>query len=611
MPALHPRIVRRTGLRTHPAVCVCQAVCVASRVMASGSRRTEVPAAEPATALPPVVEPQDLRLADLVAGEEPSDWFFCANELAGPDGLVLSALQEARQKLSAGHATASAVRQIASLICALFSFESYDGPFTQPLLRAAARALGTPERRPHVSRALELLEAELHSPHPTAVPRHRLTDLLWHLVEDVSPTPAAAASSGAPAPVQGAAVAAAAASPAEASSAVKSAAPPADQSPAEAPEHHELKPLASEALLQAIELLRISDGRFLTEIVGAKARAMRLLCQRLAGCAIGPGEMAPPTPADVRMSPAASMPEAATWLLTPFETKEDASEYSAIVGVDGLSVVSALCMFAEALSTVETAAPLPFDPLQTLTKVLAFLLRQRCLAQHPFGRSLGRPLPEGVERAFARAEVSWVYEALARSGWDCSKWLFHAVFYSRPLLPGLVAAVCAVLGAAAGVPSDPSVDEFLRRERIRVIQEQIPLYDEATIACISFMFAPRLPRLPEPTASGHAATTSTAGGSTPSSLTDRFRLHFRVTPAHLANSLRSVLGLPKFQWSRVLGLPLDKGPWASLSSRWPEINTELCRRLPPTVGAADLESTVASMVSQCGFRAFRTSSRRK
>ncbi|KAA0165953.1 hypothetical protein FNF31_01567 [Cafeteria roenbergensis] len=506
--------------------------------MASSTRRSAAAAAAAAAAVsaavapaspPDLVEPQDFRLADLAAGSSDTSWLDFANELAGPDGLVLSAFRGAARCLPAEQTKVESVRKIASFVCAAFSFDNQDGPFGQPLFHAAARALRVSSRYTFVTRALNQLIDELNASSPSAEARKRLTELL---------------------------------------------------SVGES-EYDEPGPPPTTVTLQAQKMLNQSAPSVLTSIVGTSDNAMRLLCQRIARCAIGPGALALPTPRDVQRSPAAAMPEATTWLLTSFESREDAGEFSVIEGVDGNAAVTAFLRFAEAARSGGPRPLIPFDPFPTLTKVLSFVSHQRFRAGPSVRLGLDRTVLTEVSSVLARAELMWVFDALAHAGEASSTWFFSAVCAAKPVLPGLLAAACAALGAAAGVPLDPTIRAFLDRERIHIVQQQCPVYNADTMTSVRILCAV-LPRrqtiVAAPTRYQSAA--SAAGPVASASLTTRFRTHFHVTPAALANSIRSALGLPEFRWTSVLSLPLDKGPWASMPSRWPEINAELCRLLP-------------------------------
>ena len=587
--------------------------------MASSTRRSAAAAAAAAAAVsavvapaspPDLVEPQDFRLADLAAGSSDTSWLDFANELAGPDGLVLSAFRGAARCLPAEQTKVESVRKIASFVCAAFSFDNQDGPFGQPLFHAAARALRVSSRYTFVTRALNQLIDELNASPPSAEARKRLTELVSLALEGTSPPPDAPAP-----PDTEAALPAALGVPETAPGPLPRGGartvfplptPIDDQLSVGESEYDEPGPPPTTVTLQAQKMLNQSAPSVLTSIVGTSDNAMRLLCQRIARCAIGPGALALPTPRDVQRSPAAAMPEATTWLLTSFESREDAGEFSVIEGVDGNAAVTAFLRFAEAARSGGPRPLIPFDPFPTLTKVLSFVSHQRFRAGPSVRLGLDRTVLTEVSSVLARAELMWVFDALAHAGEASSTWFFSAVCAAKPVLPGLLAAACAALGAAAGVPLDPTIRAFLDRERIHIVQQQCPVYNADTMTSVRILCAV-LPRrqtiVAVPTRYQSAA--SAAGPVASPSLTARFRTHFHVTPAALANSIRSALGLPEFRWTSVLSLPLDKGPWASMPSRWPEINAELCRLLPHAVGSTDLRSTIASMVSQCGFRPSR------
>ncbi|KAA0146762.1 hypothetical protein FNF28_07632 [Cafeteria roenbergensis] len=414
--------------------------------MASSTRRSAAAAAAAAAAVsaavapaspPDLVEPQDFRLADLAAGSSDTSWLDFANELAGPDGLVLSAFRGAARCLPAEQTEVESVRKIASFVCAAFSFDNQDGPFGQPLFHAAARALRVPSRYTFVTTALNQLVDELNASPPSAEARKRLTELL---------------------------------------------------SVGES-EYDESGPPPTTVTLQAQKMLHQSAPSVLTSIVGTSDNAMRLLCQRIARCAIGPGALALPTPRDVQRSPAAAMPEATTWLLTSFESREDAGEFSVIEGVDGNAAVTAFLRFAEAARSGGPRPLIPFDPFPTLTKVLSFVSHQRFRAGPSVRLGLDRTVLTEVSSVLARAELMWVFDALAHAGEASSTWFFNAVCAAKPVLPGLVAAACAALGAAAGVPLDPTIRAFLDRERIHIVQQQCPVYDPDTMTSVRILCA--------------------------------------------------------------------------------------------------------------------------
>ncbi|KAA0146495.1 hypothetical protein FNF29_08025 [Cafeteria roenbergensis] len=276
-------------------------------------------------------------------------------------------------------------------------------------------------------------------------------------------------------------------------------------------------------------MLHQSAPSVLTSIVGTSDNAMRLLCQRIARCAIGPGALALPTPRDVQRSPAAAMPEATTWLLTSFESREDAGEFSVIEGVDGNAAVTAFLRFAEAARSGGPRPLIPFDPFPTLTKVLSFVSHQRFRAGPSVRLGLDRTVLTEVSSVLARAELMWVFDALAHAGEASSTWFFNAVCAAKPVLPGLVAAACAALGAAAGVALDPDIRAFLDRERIHIVQQLCPVYDPDTMTSVRILCAV-LPRrqtiVAAPTRYQSAA--SAAGPVASASLTARFRTHFHL-----------------------------------------------------------------------------------
>ncbi|KAA0147264.1 hypothetical protein FNF31_07618 [Cafeteria roenbergensis] len=329
------------------------------------------------------------------------------------------------------------VRKIASFVCAAFSFDNQDGPFGQPLFHAAARALRVPSRYTFVTTALNQLVDELNASPPSAEARKRLTELL-----SVSES-----------------------------------------------EYDESGPPPTTVTLQAQKMLHQSAPSVLTSIVGTSDNAMRLLCQRIARCAIGPGALALPTPRDVQRSPAAAMPEATTWLLTSFESREDAGEFSVIEGVDGNAAVTAFLRFAEAARSGGPRPLIPFDPFPTLTKVLSFVSHQRFRAGPSVRLGLDRTVLTEVSSVLARAELMWVFDALAHAGEASSTWFFNAVCAAKPVLPGLVAAACAALGAAAGVALDPDIRAFLDRERIHIVQQLCPVYDPDTMTSVRILCA--------------------------------------------------------------------------------------------------------------------------
>ena len=73
---------------------------------------------------------------------------------------------------------------------------------------------------------------------------------------------------------------------------------------------------------------------------------------------------------------------------------------------------------------------------------------------------LDRTVLTEVSSVLARAELMWVFDALAHAGEASSTWFFNAVCAAKPVLPGLVAAACAALGAAAGVALDLTEEAF-------------------------------------------------------------------------------------------------------------------------------------------------------
>tara|TARA_R110001592_G_C13177309_1_gene750455 strand:- start:3306 stop:5024 length:1719 start_codon:yes stop_codon:yes gene_type:complete len=561
--------------------------------------------------LPAVVEPQDLLLTDIVDAAAPPEWFGFALELAGSGGRVLSALQRASILMATATANVADVRSVASLVAAVFSHDNQDGPFARPFVQAAVKALGSPDRFAHATSWFGRLCDDLNAkPTVKRESRDKLAALVSCIVDAVSPAPARSApaspmASGAPGPVTGAG------STRLPSSARVLELPQPDDGDSSDGENDapSYQPLSLAATLQVQKLLNVADPKLLAGVVGMRGRPALLLARRLSGSLIGPGPLAPPSASDVRLSPAASTPAAATWLLTPFGSREAASAYSVISGVDAQSAIAALLQFAEAVDTPSAALP-SFDFFAPLASVLAFVFRQRTLTQRSLGRSPDQAVPGDVGLMLARSELAWLYEALERAELAGASWFFSAVHSSTPVLPGLLAIACAALCASSGASPGSAIEEFLHHEGVFVPREQVPLYDAATVTGAQLLCAPPVPGSSSSAASSRATATSSAASSfdPTTTLTGRFRTHFHVTPGALASSMCAALDIPEFRWSDVLGIPLDRGPWAGMSARWPEINAELRRRLPSDIGGVDLKSTVASMVTKCEFRPFRSAS---
>ncbi len=577
-----------------------------------------------ASAAGPPPGPSDLLIAHLYSGSVVPDWVSDAETVADASGSVLSCLSNAAAACI-NHLPPVHTRACWSVLLAAYAFADHDGPLGFPVVAAASDVFGTVRLFSAATTRLNAFGTELSGASISPDARDKLSRLLdasvyhatspsgWRYSLERAPTPSLPFPSAGqrddarrdPAPdvrtefPRAAAAATATPRPTQDWTALSDAAAAAHEFP-ETGETLAPPPLPPSLRMAALRLLHVDDPMMLVDIIGPPDQGSHLLAQRLAHRAICAPTLRPPTPADIAATPAAARPDAALWLLTPFASRTLALAHSASQRVDVHDALYSLTCLAKSVSASLPPTAQPPNVLDILLAASHALRDHRTSLEQSLPDGPGTVLPPIAERMLARAELSCLFSALEYVQIATAHWVLPAVYAGIPLLPALLATAAASIAASAGVEPDTTLAAWLASRGIHVTAGFAPVYDDSTRASVAIKCAEAGDQ-PAHSPPGGPARPALPSADT---LAGRFASQFGRGPSALASALAATAQLPPFRWTDVLGRPLEAGPWAALSRRWPAINNALRQLLPAALAGPDLRTTIASMVSATSFRPF-------
>ncbi|KAA0148642.1 hypothetical protein FNF31_07361 [Cafeteria roenbergensis] len=522
------------------------------------------PAAPEAFPVRPLPGPSDLLIKHLYPASDVPDWAADAHAVADASGSVLSCLSNAAVACI-NHLPPVYIRACWSVLMTAYALAGHDGPLGIPVVAAVADVFGKDSLFSVATTRLNAFGTEISGASISPDARDKLSRLFdssdWTALGDTAVAAQEFSETG------------------------ETLAPP---------------PLPPSLRMAARHLLLMDDPMMLVDIIGLPDHGSHLLAQRLACRAICAPSLRPPTPEDIAATPAAARPDAALWLLTPFASRELALARSASQHVDVHDALYGLTCLAKSASASLPPTAQPPNVVDTLLAAGHALRDHRTTLEQSLPDGPGAVLPPIAERMLARAELSCLFSALQHVQIATAHWVLPAVHAGIPLLPALLATAAMSIAAFAGVGPDAALAAWLASRGIHVTAGFAPVYDDSTRASVAFKCAeaddepahspPRGPARP----ALHPADT----------LAGRFASQFGRGPSALASALMTTAQLPPFRWTHVLGQPLEVGPWAALSHRWPAINNGLRQLLPEALAGPDLRTTIASMVSATNFRPF-------